>query len=274
VKSARYHPAARRELRGAIEHDEEELPGRGLRLEEQVARVLLRLRRLPLSAPIWNGLDSAHEVRRAFVRRHPYLVVYMVHPDQLIILAVAYTKKKPGYWASRIDDAPPAAPRRTKRKPARSRSRAATGERRYRANLAAKIGRRFSPRFLPRPASPRREPGEYQEVEGQFVDVESLVGERNGASYKSRERERERNAPPMLRSKGPPPTSSSTRRRVSETRGPPAMTAITTRRGYGGQPDRSVPVRPRRARLAPCTPARRSPGTHARGAGARARRPS
>jgi toxin ParE1/3/4 len=128
VKPARYHPAARRELRSAIEHDEEELPGRGLRLEEQITRVLLRLRRLPLSAPIWPGLDSAYDVRGAKVRRHAYVVVYMVHPDQLIILAVAHTKKQPGYWANRIDDAPPAAARRTKRKSARSRSSAATGK--------------------------------------------------------------------------------------------------------------------------------------------------
>ncbi len=126
MKSARYHPAARRELRGAVEHDEEELPGRGLRLEDQVARILLRLRRLPLSAPIWPGLDSTYEVRRAKVRRHPYLVVYMVHLDQLIILAVAHTKKKPGYWASRIGDAAPAAPRRAKRNPAGPRSHAGT----------------------------------------------------------------------------------------------------------------------------------------------------
>lgn len=153
MKPYRYHPAAERELDEAIEHDEAELPGRGVRLEEQVARVLLRLRRLPLSAPIWPNLDSAYEVRRAKVRRHPFLVVYMLHPDQLIILAVAHTKKKPGYWASRIDNAPRTTPRRSKRKPARSTS----GERTSRANLATKIGPRFSPRFLPRPVSPRRE---------------------------------------------------------------------------------------------------------------------
>jgi plasmid stabilization system protein ParE len=114
VRASRYHPAARQELDEAIARDEEERPGRGLRLEEQVTRVLSRLRQLPLSAPIWPGLDSTYEVRRAKVRRHPYLVVYMVHPDQLIILAVAHTKKKPGYWARRVDDTPTAAPRRAK----------------------------------------------------------------------------------------------------------------------------------------------------------------
>lgn len=122
MKPYRYHPAAERELDEAIEHDEAELPGRGLRLEDQVARLVLRLRRFPVSAPIWPGLDSAHEVRRAKVRRHPFVVVYMVQSDQLIILAVAHTKKKPGYWASRIDNAPRTTPRRSKRKRARSTS--------------------------------------------------------------------------------------------------------------------------------------------------------
>lgn len=122
MKRYRYHPAAERELDEAIEHGEAELPGRGLRLEHQVGRVVLRLRQSPRSAPIWPGLDSAYEVRRAKVRRHPFLVVYMVHSDQLVILAVAHTKKKPGYWASRIDNAPRTTPRRSKRKPARSTS--------------------------------------------------------------------------------------------------------------------------------------------------------
>lgn len=120
MKPYRYHPAAERKLDEAIEHDEAELPGRGLRLEQQVARLVLRLRRFPVSAPTWPGLDSAHEVRRAKVRRHPFLVVYMVQSGQLIILAVAHTKKKPGYWASRIDKATRTTPRRSKRKPARS----------------------------------------------------------------------------------------------------------------------------------------------------------
>lgn len=96
----RYHPAAARELDEAIEHDEAELPGRGLELELQVARLVLRLRRFPASAPIWPTPIGAAEVRRAKVRRHPFLLVYAVQADELVILAVAHTKK-PGYWVTR-----------------------------------------------------------------------------------------------------------------------------------------------------------------------------
>jgi len=102
VKRARYHPAARDELRGAIAYDEGEHPGRGVDLEEAVRRVVRRIQLLPQSAPRWPRIRDAHEIRRAKVRRHPYVVVYAVLPDQLVVLAIAHTSKKPGYWRERI----------------------------------------------------------------------------------------------------------------------------------------------------------------------------
>ena len=107
MKRARYHPAARDELRAAIRYGEADLPGRGARLEVAVSRVLHRLVRFPESAPRWPRLQSRVEVRRAVVKRHPYLVVYAVMPDQLIIIAIAHTSKRPGYWRRRIADLTP-----------------------------------------------------------------------------------------------------------------------------------------------------------------------
>ena len=103
MKRARYHPAARDELRGAIAYDEGDHPGRGVELEEAVRRVVRRIQLLPQSAPRWSRMRDPHEIRRAKVRRHPYLVVYAVLSDQLVVLAIAHTSKKPGYWRERID---------------------------------------------------------------------------------------------------------------------------------------------------------------------------
>ena len=100
MKRARYHVEARDELRGAILHDEDERTGRGVQLEEAVRRVVRRIQLLPMSAPRWPRLQG--EIRRAKVRRHPYLVVYAVLLDQLIVLAIAHTSKRPGYWRERI----------------------------------------------------------------------------------------------------------------------------------------------------------------------------
>lgn len=101
MKRARYHPAARDELRGAIAHDEADRPGRGVDLEDSVRRVIRRIQQLPQSARRWPRIEG--EIRRTKVTRHPYLVVFAVLPDQLVVLAIAHTSKKPGYWRERIE---------------------------------------------------------------------------------------------------------------------------------------------------------------------------
>jgi len=83
--------------------DEGEHPGRGVDLNEAIRRVVSRIQLLPLSAPCWPHIGDAIEIRRAKVRRHPYLVVYAILPDQLVVLAIAHTSKKPGYWRERIE---------------------------------------------------------------------------------------------------------------------------------------------------------------------------
>lgn len=67
MKPARYHPAARDELRAAIRYGEADRPGRGAQLEAAVSRVLRRLVRFPESAPRWPRLQRPLEVRRAVV---------------------------------------------------------------------------------------------------------------------------------------------------------------------------------------------------------------
>jgi plasmid stabilization system protein ParE len=104
VTPARYHPAARDELRAAIRYGEADRVGRGALLEAAVSHVLRRVRRLPKSAPRWRRLRTTIEIRRAVVRRHPYVLVYAILPEQIVVLAVAHTSKKPGYWRERLAD--------------------------------------------------------------------------------------------------------------------------------------------------------------------------
>lgn len=103
----RYHPAARDELRAAIRYGEAERPGRGALLEAAVSHALRRLRRLPRSAPPWPRLHGSFEIRKALVKHHPYLVVYAILRDQIVVLAVAHTSKRPGYWRERLADVAP-----------------------------------------------------------------------------------------------------------------------------------------------------------------------
>jgi len=65
--------------------------------------VVRRIQLLPQSAPRWPSIEASLEIRRAKVERHPYLVVYAVLEDQLVVLAIAHSSKQPGYWRERIE---------------------------------------------------------------------------------------------------------------------------------------------------------------------------
>jgi toxin ParE1/3/4 len=98
----RYHPDARAELRAAMHIGEEERAGRGIALQELVRAVERRIRRVPRSAPRWPRLRSPFEVRKAVVRKTPYVVVYTILPTQIVVLAIAHARKAPGYWRDRL----------------------------------------------------------------------------------------------------------------------------------------------------------------------------
>jgi len=40
----------------------------------------------------------------AVVRKTPYLVVYVILPTQIVVVAIAHTRKAPGYWRDRLSD--------------------------------------------------------------------------------------------------------------------------------------------------------------------------
>jgi toxin ParE1/3/4 len=43
-----------------------------------------------------------HGTRRFVVHRFPFSIVYLAHPDLVTIIAVAHSKRKPGYWKQRV----------------------------------------------------------------------------------------------------------------------------------------------------------------------------
>ena len=83
---------------------EKERPGRGIALQQLVRRVERRIRRVPRSAPKWTRLRASFDIRKAVVRKTPYLVVYVILPTQIVVVAIAHTRKAPGYWRDRLSD--------------------------------------------------------------------------------------------------------------------------------------------------------------------------
>ena len=59
-------------------------------------RVLGLVAANPLLFPLYNG-----DYRFASLQRFPYSVVYRVRPDRIDVIAVAHSRRSPGYWRGR-----------------------------------------------------------------------------------------------------------------------------------------------------------------------------
>jgi plasmid stabilization system protein ParE len=50
---------------------------------------------------IGTTISTDGQTRRALVARFPYQVVYRLRPTEIVIVAVAHAKRRPGYWKNR-----------------------------------------------------------------------------------------------------------------------------------------------------------------------------
>jgi hypothetical protein len=46
------------------------------------------------------------EAREEFLSAIQYAIIYSIEPEHIRVLAIAHTKRKPGYWLGRSEDAP------------------------------------------------------------------------------------------------------------------------------------------------------------------------
>ncbi len=68
---------------------------------DSVERAIRKIRRMPRAAARVPH-ETREEIRRHVLRRFPYMIVYLVDPDEIFIVAVAHVRRLPGYWAGRV----------------------------------------------------------------------------------------------------------------------------------------------------------------------------
>jgi plasmid stabilization system protein ParE len=51
---------------------------------------------------IGTTISPDGQTRRVLVVRFPYQVVYRLRPTEMVIVAIAHLKRRPGYWKNRI----------------------------------------------------------------------------------------------------------------------------------------------------------------------------
>jgi toxin ParE2 len=88
---------AQRELDEAISYYNGQGPGLGDAFLLEVVAAIERIGRFPAA---WHPLSE--NTRRCHLRRFPYGLIYAPDNDDVLIIAVAHTHRRPDYWRDRI----------------------------------------------------------------------------------------------------------------------------------------------------------------------------
>jgi len=100
-RRVRFQPEASSELREAARWYEARRPGFGLAFVAGVDDAIKMVVNWPNSgAPVAGAVDGLI-LRRARVRGFPYHVGYLHTGDEILVLAIAHDRRRPGYCTSR-----------------------------------------------------------------------------------------------------------------------------------------------------------------------------
>lgn len=91
-----FHPEAEQELLEAASRYEAEVPGLGGRFGDEVECAVELLLENPALGAVVDG-----RIRHFVLQRFPFSIIYAADQDVLYILAVAHSRRRPKYWASR-----------------------------------------------------------------------------------------------------------------------------------------------------------------------------
>ncbi len=92
----RFLPPAESELLHEIEYYSSARTGTGVRFQVAVEAAIERAARHPLGgAPLSNG------TRSVLVKGFPFSVVYRANDQELLVVAIAPHRRRPGYWMAR-----------------------------------------------------------------------------------------------------------------------------------------------------------------------------
>ena len=102
MKPARLALGAAQELDEAADWYESRQEGLAVRFLDEFDQVLSQIRRHPSAFPCLQGIPEDLEVRRALMSRFPYALIFLELRKDIRVVAVAHTKRRPGYWLYRL----------------------------------------------------------------------------------------------------------------------------------------------------------------------------
>ena len=91
-------PAAQIEFDEAADWYGAEDPNLKIQFVEEINSTLSLVQHLPSSFPITHGTS----VRRAVVRKFPYLILFNVQKERILVYSIFHTSRNPIVWKGRV----------------------------------------------------------------------------------------------------------------------------------------------------------------------------
>lgn len=92
-----WHPEAEAEFDADIRWYDDRAAGQGDRFETEVVTAVEDTAEDPQAWAVWPGWDREPVVRSRGVEGFPYRIVYFVRNNLLTVVAVAHSRRRPGY---------------------------------------------------------------------------------------------------------------------------------------------------------------------------------
>jgi plasmid stabilization system protein ParE len=96
MKPVIFLPEAEQEMLEAAKYYESQASGLGVDYLSEAERAVQSIAESPTTWPIVEG-----ELIRRLVRGFPFGILYRVDPEEVVIVAVAHLRRRPGYWRKR-----------------------------------------------------------------------------------------------------------------------------------------------------------------------------
>lgn len=91
-----FDPDAQAEFLEAVRYYEDCQTGLGRRFKFSVEEAVQSIAKTPFRYRVLHA-----PFRRYLLPKFPYSIIYCIGPENILIIAVAHTKRKPGYWIQR-----------------------------------------------------------------------------------------------------------------------------------------------------------------------------
>lgn len=91
------HDEAAADYDAAFDWYAQRSPVAALKFDAEVERAMREIARAPE-----RWARGSHGTRRFLLRGFPFLLIYRLQRDNLQVLAVAHTSRRPGYWKTRL----------------------------------------------------------------------------------------------------------------------------------------------------------------------------